>query len=377
LARIETAAGTAGMALKVWRAIARTARQPSSPFWRDDSPRRGANVGTYAWFGGPVQEGALKIGIKDGFLTLLPERPMASTKGALIPEVGDQADGEAKTRISVEAETNRIIGIPEQELSRERKFMGRIDQGPKALVLGASPRHAAMVRDMINLISGKRFEEFRAFQSRSSEGATPVGQGGDGNLSSGSCRIGSAPSSAAEPPKQRMPQTTRPSVVNPAGAARGQAGGRPRPRRGSRRRSVKERVRETTGMAHKTVEVVSAFSTSDAQTDAGSRARRRMASSQDERLSRRPLERLNLRSSDRPDRRLMADVAGRPSCICRSAMPDPATETAERFLRPDLISPRQRCGALEGHVPTRSAPSQTHRSRPLMPRNHGGRAWPM
>jgi hypothetical protein len=135
LARIETAAGTAGMALKVWRAIARTARQPSSPFWRDDSPRRGANVGTYAWFGGPVQEGALKIGIKDGFLTLLPERPMASTKGALIPEVGDQADGEAKTRISVEAETNRIIGIPEQELSRERKFMGRIDQGPKALVL--------------------------------------------------------------------------------------------------------------------------------------------------------------------------------------------------------------------------------------------------
>jgi type I restriction enzyme R subunit len=126
---------------------------PAAQLGLTATPKRGANVDTYAWFGEPVYEYALRTGIEDGFLTPFKVRQMASTMDEFTPEAGDVLDGEAEARTYTEAEINRVIEIPERELSRVREFMGAINPSQKALVFCASQRHAAMVRDMINQVA--------------------------------------------------------------------------------------------------------------------------------------------------------------------------------------------------------------------------------
>ena len=129
---------------------------PAAQLGLTATPRRGENVDTYRWFGEPVYEYALKTGIEDGFLTPFKVRQMASTMDAFTPEATDRADGELEDRTYTEAEINRLIEIPERELSRVREFMAAIDPRQKTLVFCASQRHAAMVRDMINQVSDSR-----------------------------------------------------------------------------------------------------------------------------------------------------------------------------------------------------------------------------
>ena len=129
---------------------------PAAQLGLTATPKRAANADTYAWFGEPVYEYALKTGIEDGFLTPFKVRQMASTMDAFTPEAADHFDGEAERREYSEAEINRLIEIPERELSRVREFMAAIDPTQKTLVFCASQRHAAMVRDMINQVSDSR-----------------------------------------------------------------------------------------------------------------------------------------------------------------------------------------------------------------------------
>ncbi|MEM1149950.1 MAG: type I restriction-modification enzyme R subunit C-terminal domain-containing protein [Pseudomonadota bacterium] len=126
---------------------------PAAQLGLTATPKRAANADTYAWFGEPVYEYALKTGIEDGFLTPFKVRQMASTMDAFTPTAADHFEGEAERREYSEAEINKVIEIPERELSRVREFMAAINPAQKTLVFCASQRHAAMVRDMINQVS--------------------------------------------------------------------------------------------------------------------------------------------------------------------------------------------------------------------------------
>lgn len=126
---------------------------PAAQLGLTATPKRAANADTYGWFGEPVYEYALKTGIEDGFLTPFKVRQMASTMDAFAPQAADHFKGEAERREYSEAEINRVIEIPERELSRVREFMAAIDPDQKTIVFCASQRHAAMVRDMINQVS--------------------------------------------------------------------------------------------------------------------------------------------------------------------------------------------------------------------------------
>lgn len=118
------------------------------------TPKRKHNADTYAYFGEPVYTYALRDGIEDGYLTPFKVRQMASTidEYVYLPDdevlQGEVASGQRFT----EADFNRVIEIPERELSRVREFMSQIDQRQKALVFCATQEHAALVRDQINKV---------------------------------------------------------------------------------------------------------------------------------------------------------------------------------------------------------------------------------
>ena len=116
------------------------------------TPKRAANVDTYAYFGEPVYVYSLREGINDGYLTPFKVRQFATTiddytfvgddqviSGDV--DVGDQFE---------EGDFNRAIVIVEREAYRVGIFMGEIDQCEKTLVFCATQRHAAMIRDLIN-----------------------------------------------------------------------------------------------------------------------------------------------------------------------------------------------------------------------------------
>ncbi|MEW6090058.1 MAG: EcoAI/FtnUII family type I restriction enzme subunit R [Pseudomonadota bacterium] len=118
------------------------------------TPKRKANVDTYAYFGEPVYTYALREGIEDGFLTPFKVRQMASTIDEYVYDPSDTViRGEIEIdRKYAEADFNTKIEIDARERSRVAEFMGQINQRQKTLVFCATQDHAARVRDYINQI---------------------------------------------------------------------------------------------------------------------------------------------------------------------------------------------------------------------------------
>ena len=118
------------------------------------TPKRKHNADTYSYFGEPVYTYALKDGIEDGFLTPFKVRQMASTIDEYVYDPKDEVlAGEVQEgRRYTENDFNRIIEIPERELSRVKEFMSQTDQSQKTLVFCATQKHAADVRDLINQV---------------------------------------------------------------------------------------------------------------------------------------------------------------------------------------------------------------------------------
>lgn len=118
------------------------------------TPKRDANVDTYAYFGEPVYSYALKEGIGDGYLTPFKVRQMASTLDEYRFSDGDEVlAGEIdRDRTYTEADFNTRLVIDERERSRVQEFMDQIDQRQKTLVFCATQEHAARVRDFINQV---------------------------------------------------------------------------------------------------------------------------------------------------------------------------------------------------------------------------------
>ena len=134
-----------------WRAIL-TYFSPAVQLGLTATPKRKANVDTYAYFGEPVYIYSLKEGINDGFLTPFKVRQIATTLDDYVYTSDDELiegqveDGKRYT----ESDFNRIIEIAERERYRVKLFMEAIDQTQKTLVFCATQDHALTVRNLVN-----------------------------------------------------------------------------------------------------------------------------------------------------------------------------------------------------------------------------------
>lgn len=116
------------------------------------TPKRTANVDTYAYFGDPVYVYSLKEGINDGYLTPFKVRQIGTTIDDYVYTADDaviEGEVEAGKRYT-ESDFNRTIEIREREAYRVKTFMSMIDQREKTLVFCATQEHAGIVRDLIN-----------------------------------------------------------------------------------------------------------------------------------------------------------------------------------------------------------------------------------
>lgn len=136
-----------------WRAILEHF-SPAVQLGLTATPKRDANVDTYAYFGEPLYTYALKDGINDGYLTPFKVRQMASTLDTYSFSGEDKVlAGEIDyDRLYTEADFNTRIVIEERERSRVCQFMEQIDPTQKTLVFCATQEHAARIRDYINQI---------------------------------------------------------------------------------------------------------------------------------------------------------------------------------------------------------------------------------
>ena len=116
------------------------------------TPKRKANVDTYAYFGEPVYTYSLKDGINDGFLTPFKVKQIATTLDDYVYTSDDELiEGEVEEgRRYTESDFNRVIEIAERERYRVKLFMDAIDQSQKTLVFCATQDHALAVRDLVN-----------------------------------------------------------------------------------------------------------------------------------------------------------------------------------------------------------------------------------
>jgi type I restriction enzyme R subunit len=116
------------------------------------TPKRTANVDTYAYFGDPVYVYSLKEGINDGYLTPFKVRQIGTTIDDYVYTADDAViEGEVESgKRYVEGDFNRTIEIREREAYRVKTFMSMIDQREKTLVFCATQEHAGIVRDLIN-----------------------------------------------------------------------------------------------------------------------------------------------------------------------------------------------------------------------------------
>lgn len=137
-----------------WRAILEYFK-PAVQLGLTATPKRKNNADTYAYFGDPVYTYALKDGIEDGYLTPFKVRQMASTIDEYVYNAADNVlQGEVEEgRKFGENDFNRIIEVEGRERSRVKEFMENTNQNQKTLVFCATQRHAALIRDLINVIS--------------------------------------------------------------------------------------------------------------------------------------------------------------------------------------------------------------------------------
>jgi type I restriction enzyme, R subunit len=128
--------------------------EPAAQLGMTATPKRKNNADTYAYFGEPVYTYSLREGIEDGFLTPFKVRQMVSTIDEYVYHPEDEViSGEVEIGDSFdEGDFNNRIIIADRELARVREFMSQIDQRQKTLVFCATQEHAALVRDLINLV---------------------------------------------------------------------------------------------------------------------------------------------------------------------------------------------------------------------------------
>lgn len=134
-----------------WRAILNYFA-PAVQLGLTATPKRKANVDTYAYFGEPVYIYSLKEGINDGFLTPFKVKQIATTLDDYVYTRDDELiEGQIEEgRRYTESDFNRIIEITARERYRVKLLMDSIDQSQKTLVFCATQDHAAAVRDLIN-----------------------------------------------------------------------------------------------------------------------------------------------------------------------------------------------------------------------------------
>jgi len=140
-----------------WRAILNYFA-PAVQLGLTATPKRKANVDTYAYFGEPVYTYSLKDGINDGFLTPFKVKQIATTLDDYVYTRDDELiEGEVEQgRRYTESDFNRIIEITAREKYRVKLFMDAIDQGQKTLVFCATQDHALAVRDLVNQMKASK-----------------------------------------------------------------------------------------------------------------------------------------------------------------------------------------------------------------------------
>ncbi len=140
-----------------WRGIL-TYFSPAVQLGLTATPKRKANVDTYAYFGEPVYIYSLKEGINDGFLTPFKVKQIATTLDDYIYTSDDELiEGQVEDgRRYTESDFNRIIEIAEREKYRVKLFMEAIDQTQKTLVFCATQDHALAVRNLVNQMKTSR-----------------------------------------------------------------------------------------------------------------------------------------------------------------------------------------------------------------------------
>jgi type I restriction enzyme R subunit len=116
------------------------------------TPKRKANVDTYAYFGEPVFIYSLKEGINDGFLTPFRVKQIQTTLDDYVYTSDDSVlEGEIEAgKRYVETDFNRSIEIHARERKRVEIFLSQSNQTEKTLVFCANQAHALLVRDLIN-----------------------------------------------------------------------------------------------------------------------------------------------------------------------------------------------------------------------------------
>ncbi len=122
------------------------------------TPKRKANVDTYAYFGEPVFIYSLKDGINDGFLTPFRVKQIQTTLDDYVYTPDDSVmEGEIEPgKRYLEADFNRSIEIHAREKKRVEIFLGQINQAEKTLVFCANQAHALLVRDLVNQLKASK-----------------------------------------------------------------------------------------------------------------------------------------------------------------------------------------------------------------------------
>lgn len=136
-----------------WRAILEYF-EPAVQIGLTATPKRDANVNTYAYFGEPIYEYSLKQGIEDGYLTPYKVKRITDTLDEYVynpnsdDEVlqGNPQPGEVFKR----SDFNRKIEIKEREEYRVKTLLSEINLDDKTLIFCVTQRHAALIRDLIN-----------------------------------------------------------------------------------------------------------------------------------------------------------------------------------------------------------------------------------
>ncbi|MEI8133589.1 MAG: DEAD/DEAH box helicase family protein [bacterium] len=118
------------------------------------TPKRKDNVDTYKYFGEPLYTYSLKAGINDGFLTPFKVHRIQTTLDTYFYTSDDEVvEGEIEEgKVYEEKDFNRTIEIEARERKRVEVFMNECDQNDKALVFGATQKHALLLRDLINQV---------------------------------------------------------------------------------------------------------------------------------------------------------------------------------------------------------------------------------
>jgi len=140
-----------------WRAILNYFA-PAVQLGLTATPKRKANVDTYAYFGEPVYTYSLKDGINDGFLTPFKVKQIATTLDDYVYTSDDELiEGQVEEgRRYTQSDFNRIIEITARERYRVKLFMDAIDQSQKTLVFCATQDHALAVRDLVNQLKASK-----------------------------------------------------------------------------------------------------------------------------------------------------------------------------------------------------------------------------